>query len=198
MITIFNRDKDLQKYQIIKPKLNKNNDWITSDPIILDMPIEGNIYCYDKVIINAEGQLRGNIYSKSCEINGNVIGNVYSSDLIEVKNRAIIDGNLIATRLVIEDGSLINGFINIEKELNLPAFPVNMEDSFIDTSNIVHEISDEVLPKSVLALHARRPSKNEIKLTEPTNNQKTNILPETSSSSITSKFKSIEDSGRWW
>lgn len=198
MLSIFNRNKNLQKYQKREPKLNSNNDWISSDPIILDMPIEGNIYCYDQVIVNVEGQLKGNIYSKSCIINGNVIGNVYSSDFIEIKNSAIIEGNLMACNLLIEDGSLINGFINIEKELNLPAFPVIMEDKFINTSNVVLEISDEVFPKSVLALNASPLSENEIQQRESTNNRKTNISPKTSSSLILEKLESMEDSGRWW
>lgn len=102
----------------IKPS---SKNLVSPDSILLNEHVKVNIYSLKEVIIDKEGVVTGNIHSKSCVVNGKVHGNILSSDYIEVKNTAIIEGNIKSGSIQIEAGSMINGFISIEKKIKLPS-----------------------------------------------------------------------------
>src|SRR4051812_16469851 len=114
VINLFNKRKNQnsQRDPVRNPKPNSKNDLISSDPILLNVPVKGNVYCSDQVIVDAEGRVTGQIHSKSCVINGIVKGNILCSESIEVKNTAVIEGNVKAGSIEIEAGSIVNGFIS--------------------------------------------------------------------------------------
>lgn len=190
MISIFNKDKSVEKCPVSEPKLNSNNDWITSDPVLVKIPIEGNIYSNDQVIVHDEGQLKGNIYSKSCVVSGNIWGNINCSDFIELKNRAIVYGNIMAGAIEIEHGSVVNGFISIDKELRLPAFSEYSQDNVVKSS--INSDSAHVMLSN--AVNAK--DENQLNLTA--NIQKSVRSSESSTSSVSQKFSAVEDSSSWW
>jgi cytoskeletal protein CcmA (bactofilin family) len=198
MISIFNKDKNLQDNQVSIPKLNGNNDWISSDPVLLKIPIEGNIYCDDQVIIDCDGQLKGNIYSKSCIVIGNISGNINCSEFIELKNRAVIDGNLSAGTIEIEPGSVVNGFISIDSDIKIPAFPENNDNDLINTETDFKKISDESNTKFLIASKSVQLSEVETQLAIPVNNQKAEILSDFSKGAINLKLDLVTNNGRWW
>jgi cytoskeletal protein CcmA (bactofilin family) len=131
VINLFNKLKkqNPQKDPVTNPKPNSKNDLISSDPILLNQPTKGNVYCSDQVIIDGAGKVIGHIHSKSCVINGYVKGNILCSDSIEVKNTAIIEGNVKAGSIEIEAGSIINGFISIDKKIKLPVISKRVEET---------------------------------------------------------------------
>ena len=100
---------------------DSKNDLISPDSILLNKQIKGNVYCLKDVIVDKSGDVTGNIHSKSCVVNGKVNGNILSVDYIEVTNTAIIEGNIKSGSIQIEAGSIINGFISIDKKIKLPA-----------------------------------------------------------------------------
>ncbi len=110
----------LQPSQITSNKSDSKHDLISSDSISINEKVKGNVYCLKEVTVDKEGDVTGNIHSKSCIVNGNVNGNILSVEYLEVKNTAIIEGNIKSGSIQIEAGSMINGFISIDKKIKLP------------------------------------------------------------------------------
>jgi cytoskeletal protein CcmA (bactofilin family) len=111
--------KPIPQDSTITIKPNSKN-LVSPDCILLNEHVKVNIYSLKEVNIDKEGVVTGNIHSKSCIVNGKVHGNILSSDYIEVKNTAVIEGNIKSGSIQIEAGSMINGFISIEKKIKLP------------------------------------------------------------------------------
>lgn len=198
MIRIFNKYKNLHKSPVSTPTLNRDNDWVSSHPVLLEIPIEANIYCNDQVIVNGEGQLKGNIYSKSCVISGNVSGDIHCSEFIELKNQAVISGNIKTAAIKIEPGSVVNGLISIDCKVKLPAFPVSREDNLIHTIEDVKRSQDNT--NTIFAANSKvvQLSTAEVQLTVPKSKQRATLFSEPSKPSGTTELVSVESSGHWW
>ena len=95
-----------------------DDNFISSNSVMLDEPLMGNIYSLKEVMVAETAQIAGNITSRTCIINGEVYGDILSTDYADIKSTAIINGNIRARFISIEPGSVINGSIRIEGEID--------------------------------------------------------------------------------
>jgi cytoskeletal protein CcmA (bactofilin family) len=150
-------------------------DLVSSESIVINEHIECNVYCLREVIIDISGGVRGNIHSKSCIVNGKVEGDILSADYIEVKNTAIIEGNIKSGSVQIEAGSVINGFVSIEKKLKLTAIIKKIAEG-PDTTE-----SESVAQKNTIAQSEEKPhyksADSEINPAQKTQTPESNISP---------------------
>ena len=116
---------------MIKPD---NKNLVSSDSILLNEPARINVYSLKEVKVDKDGDITGDIHSKSCVVNGRVNGNILSVDSIEIKNTAIIEGNIKSGSIQIEAGSIINGFISIEKKIKLPSISATSAETVSNNS----------------------------------------------------------------
>lgn len=128
-----------QKDSTTSIKSNSRN-LVSEESILLNEQVKINIYSLKEVNIDKEGVITGNIHSKSCIVNGKVNGNILSSEYIEVKNTAVIEGNIKSGSIQIEAGSMINGFISIEKKIKLPTILPQVEPAAIKIHNDTDEL----------------------------------------------------------
>ncbi len=99
------------KSVVIKGELSGSED------LYLDGEVEGSIELRDhSLTIGPNGQVRANINAKDVIIQGKVDGNVSSSGRVELRNSAILIGDISTQRIVIEDGAYFKGGIDIAKE----------------------------------------------------------------------------------
>lgn len=91
-----------------------DNNFISSNSVMLDEMLMANIYSLKEVIVAETAEVRGNITSRTCTINGKVYGDIFSTEYAEIKSTAMITGNIRAQAIHIEPGSVINGLIHIE------------------------------------------------------------------------------------
>nr|MBC7612686.1 polymer-forming cytoskeletal protein [Pseudopedobacter sp.] len=85
-------------------------DLSTKGDIRIDGKITGTVISKAKVVIGTTGEVIGNIFSESAEISGIIIGDVSSSELLFLKATANIKGDIIANKLVVENGANITGY----------------------------------------------------------------------------------------
>jgi cytoskeletal protein CcmA (bactofilin family) len=88
--------------------------WIQGDmkiqnSIRVDGRILGNIQATDTVVVGKEGEVEGNIQAKHVLLAGRVKGNIHVPGKIALETRAVVLGDIKASRLVIEEGALFNG-----------------------------------------------------------------------------------------
>lgn len=80
----------------------------------LDGTIKGNVSTADKadgtvLVISDRGRVEGDVYVAYAVINGEVIGNVYASEKLELSAKARISGNVEYNLLEMASGAEING-----------------------------------------------------------------------------------------
>ncbi|MEY5026848.1 MAG: hypothetical protein RLZZ244_2376 [Verrucomicrobiota bacterium] len=87
----------------IKGSLKFQND------LTIDGKIEGEIQSPGILTVGENAEIRGEIKTKSVTVFGKVHGNITVEERCELKSRAVLQGDLKASRLVIEDGATFVG-----------------------------------------------------------------------------------------
>ena len=101
---------NIGKSVIIKGELSGSED------LYLDGEVEGNIDLHNhSLVIGPNGRVRANVFAKDVVIHGTVDGSVTGANKVELKKSALLNGDIITQRIVIEDGAFFKGSIDIRK-----------------------------------------------------------------------------------
>ena len=77
--------------------------------LLIDGKVEGEIHSDGVLTIGENADIRGEIKTKSITVYGKVQGNITVGERCELKSRCTLQGDLKATRLIIEDGATFIG-----------------------------------------------------------------------------------------
>jgi len=77
--------------------------------------IEGKIDLKNGILVNKTGVIKADINASSINISGKIIGNILASEKVEVKESGYIVGDIKAPRIIVNDGAVIQGKIQMEK-----------------------------------------------------------------------------------
>ena len=87
----------------IKGSIKFQND------LTVDGKVEGEITSSGTLTVGENAEIRGEIRTKSATVYGKVHGNITVEERCELKSRAVLQGDLKAARLVIEEGATFVG-----------------------------------------------------------------------------------------
>src|SRR5438270_5785071 len=87
----------------IKGSIKFQND------LTIDGKVEGEIASPGNLTVGENAEIRGEIKTKSVTVHGKVHGNITVDERCELKGRSVLNGDLKATRLVIEEGATFVG-----------------------------------------------------------------------------------------
>ena len=92
----------------IKGDLSGNED------LQIDGTVDGRIDLpNNQLTIGPEGRVKAEVHAKAVVVIGHVTGNVSAADRIQVEATGIVDGDVKAPRLVIEEGAMLNGAVEM-------------------------------------------------------------------------------------
>ena len=86
-----------------------DGDLASPEAVRIDGVINGNCTCEKKLILSAEGQVKGNISAQSVIISGKVDGDIVVSGKLELLSTGKIAGNITASSIVIDEGASFDG-----------------------------------------------------------------------------------------
>ena len=87
-----------------------------SESLFIDGRVEGAItLAGHRVSVGRNGTVTANITAREVVVMGKVKGNLTASDRVEIRNEGSLVGDVIAQRIVIEDGAYFKGGIDIRK-----------------------------------------------------------------------------------
>jgi cytoskeletal protein CcmA (bactofilin family) len=82
----------------------------------IDGSVVGDVHSTDTVIVGKDGEVRGQVKGKHVLLAGKVQGNVLASDRVYLETKAIIQGDIRAARLVVDEGALFDGKCNMSED----------------------------------------------------------------------------------
>ena len=68
------------------------------------------------LFVFSESRIRANITAKEVVIHGRVDGNISGKDRVELRKSAVLAGDIVTQRILIEDGAYFKGGIDISKD----------------------------------------------------------------------------------
>lgn len=79
----------------------------------IDGSFEGNLISSGKIIVGTSGKVKANIDMQEAIIEGHVQGNITVKDKIELRGGAVVEGDITAKNLCVDEGVSIIGFVRV-------------------------------------------------------------------------------------
>ncbi len=77
--------------------------------IRIEGKVTGNITTKSKVALGQSSHIEGNILAQNAEVAGEVRGKIEITDILILKPTAIIHGDIITNKIIVESGATFNG-----------------------------------------------------------------------------------------
>src|SRR6478736_6176746 len=97
---------------VIKGSLSGGGD------LVIEGRIEGQIALKNHLTIESTGKVQADIRAEELTINGEASGNIDAGVKVSINASARVSGDVKAPRVVIEDGAVFNG--TVEMDVKLP------------------------------------------------------------------------------
>jgi cytoskeletal protein CcmA (bactofilin family) len=94
---------------------NFKGDMDTKGTLRIDGTMDGNVNA-DWVILGEKASLKGNIAARGIIIGGKVEGSLKAKEIVEIKSKGQVSGDISTTKLSIVEGAVFNGKAFMEKE----------------------------------------------------------------------------------
>jgi cytoskeletal protein CcmA (bactofilin family) len=99
------------KSVVIKGELSGSED------LYLDGNVEGSIDLRDhSLTVGPNGKVKANVSAKGVIIQGKLDGSVNASDRVELRQTAVVTGDVTTQRISIEEGAFLKGKVDIQKD----------------------------------------------------------------------------------
>jgi cytoskeletal protein CcmA (bactofilin family) len=102
---------------IIGPESSIKGDLDTKGIVRIDGTIEGCIHA-DWLIVGRTGAVIGDVVLRGIVVDGMVRGNIDSREIIEIKPKGVVEGDVFTTRLIVSEGAFFDGRSNMQKLAN--------------------------------------------------------------------------------
>lgn len=102
----------------IKGDLSGNED------LVIEGKVEGKVDLpNNQLTVGANGVVKAEIQAKAVVVVGKVSGNIRGTERIEIQATGIVDGDVTAPRLVVAEGAVLNGSIQMSQKSGAASSP---------------------------------------------------------------------------
>jgi cytoskeletal protein CcmA (bactofilin family) len=103
-----------KQHSMIGKSIVVKGEITATDPLYVYGRVEGTIKApTQRVTIGKEGKLKASVSAREVIVIGEVNGNVDGSHRVEVRAEGSLTGDLAAERILIEDGAIVKGKIDV-------------------------------------------------------------------------------------
>lgn len=104
-----------QVISIIGPGMKVVGDCDSDGAIRIEGSVQGNIRAGKAVVVGKDGTVDGDIFTQDAVIAGRVKGVIRAESRLEVQATSRLEGEVIAARMQLEEGAMVNGTIQMGK-----------------------------------------------------------------------------------
>ena len=100
----------------IGPGISINGEIAGFGELVVQGTIRGKVELKDRLLVEKSGKVEAEVESINVEVQGMIVGNVHASEKIEIKPGGKMIGDVKAPRILIADGAVIKGKIDMDAE----------------------------------------------------------------------------------
>lgn len=84
-------------------------DIVTQGNIRIEGKVDGSLISQNKIVVGDSAHVTGNIQGMEAEVSGHIDGEIQCMGTLYLKKTAYINGDISASKLIIENGAVFNG-----------------------------------------------------------------------------------------
>ena len=94
-----------------------NGELSGSEDLTVEGQVDGKIELRDHVLtVGSNGRIKAQVSAKAIVVFGQVTGNLTASEKVDIKKNGSVDGDIVAPRVAIADGSHFRGSIDMQRK----------------------------------------------------------------------------------
>jgi cytoskeletal protein CcmA (bactofilin family) len=106
---------NIGKSVVIKGELNGSED------LTVEGSVEGKVELKQHALtIGPNGRLHAEVFAKVVIVLGQVVGNVTASEKVDIRDKGVVEGNIVAPRIAIADGAQFRGSVDMQRRADTP------------------------------------------------------------------------------
>jgi cytoskeletal protein CcmA (bactofilin family) len=110
-------DRSARTQAQIGKTLKLKGEMTGSEDVYVDGEVDGTVELRENnLTVGPNGNVRANVKARSITVLGRLEGNVQAGERIEIRKTGSLVGDLVTPRIVIEDGAVFRGSIDILKQ----------------------------------------------------------------------------------
>lgn len=84
------------------------------EDLVIEGDVEGRVDLpNNQVTIGGDGRVRADVHAQAVVVVGRVTGNVSGVERVEVQDSGVVDGDVKAPRLAVQEGAVLNGSVEM-------------------------------------------------------------------------------------
>lgn len=100
---------------VLGPSISIKGNVSGEEDVLIEGQIDGEIsFRQSAVTVGPKGRVKADIHCKTVFVEGNVNGNLYGADKVVVRQSGRVEGNVVAPRVVLEEGANFRGNIDMQ------------------------------------------------------------------------------------
>jgi cytoskeletal protein CcmA (bactofilin family) len=102
---------------LIGPSMVIKGELSCSEDLYIDGQVEGAIDPKgNRLTVGPNGRVKANVNASAVVVQGKLEGSIQASDRVDLKQSAIVTGDIAAQRISIDEGAYFKGRVNIQRE----------------------------------------------------------------------------------
>jgi len=111
-----NRVKEHRR-SVLSPSIAIKGDISGTEDLVLEGKMEGTISLpKNEILIGPDGQVKADLTALKVSIEGRVTGDIRGSERVVIKHSGKVEGNIVAPRVVLEDGCQFKGSVEMNTD----------------------------------------------------------------------------------
>lgn len=111
-----NRVKEHRR-SVLSPSIAIKGDISGTEDLVLEGKMEGTINLpKNEILIGPDGQVKADLTALKVSIEGHVTGDIRGSERVVIKHSGKVEGNIVAPRVVLEDGCQFKGSVEMNTD----------------------------------------------------------------------------------
>tara|TARA_Y100000385_G_scaffold145352_1_gene150962 strand:- start:1143 stop:1571 length:429 start_codon:yes stop_codon:yes gene_type:complete len=111
-------DKRVVSKDVFSANTIQNGTSITGDvnsegSIRIDGKLDGSLFTKGKLVVGSNGVISGDVVCQKANIQGRIEGKIEVKEILVLKQSAIIQGDISTRKLVVEEGAIFDGRIEM-------------------------------------------------------------------------------------
>ncbi len=108
---------------IVGPGMQVTGDCETEGTLRIEGTVEGTVRAGKAVVVGKDGVVDGDITTQDAVIGGRVTGSIIAESRLELQATCVIEGEIQARRIKLDEGGKVNGTVKIGNVSAKPASP---------------------------------------------------------------------------
>ena len=80
----------------------------------IDGIVRGRISATESLAVGDSGRIEADLTVRIAVIGGEVVGNIFAQDRIELQSKAVVEGDITTKNLIVEEGAVFHGRCNMK------------------------------------------------------------------------------------